>query len=223
MKWYAHYPGDYAKDTAQLSMSEHGAYRQLLDHYYSNGGNVDANALRMYCVCKAFTDADRESVDFVLGKYFVIVLGKYSHARADREIAKAEEKSRKAAASANKRWEEHANASVQDMPSQCSPHPHPHPEPQPEIPPIPPKGGKRKRFVPPSPEEVEAYSKEIGYPLPGQAWCDSYEQKGWAVGKGRMKSWKAAVRTWKANGYSIGQPKPPSPTASAMPAHKRAV
>jgi len=56
-------------------------------------------------------------------------------------------------------------------------------------------------FVPPSADEVKAYSAEIGYPLDGQAWCDSYAQKGWMVGKTKMKDWKAAVRNWKANGW----------------------
>jgi len=62
---------------------------------------------------------------------------------------------------------------------------------------------KRKPFTPPTPFEVESYSKEIGYPINGQAWCDTYAQKGWAVGKNKMRDWKAAVRTWKANEYQI--------------------
>ena len=61
-----------------------------------------------------------------------------------------------------------------------------------------------KVFIPPSPEEVEAYSQEIGYPLNGEAWCNSYAQKGWMVGKSKMKDWKAAVRNWKTSGYKIG-------------------
>lgn len=59
----------------------------------------------------------------------------------------------------------------------------------------------RKVFTPPEPSEVEAYSREIGYPLNGTAWCDCYAQKGWLVGKAKMKDWKAAVRNWKANGW----------------------
>lgn len=58
-----------------------------------------------------------------------------------------------------------------------------------------------KRFTPPTPEEVAAYSAEIGYPMSGQDWCDSYAQKGWMTGKNKMKDWRAAVRTWKANGW----------------------
>lgn len=58
-----------------------------------------------------------------------------------------------------------------------------------------------KSFSPPSPQEVAEYSLSIGYPLNGQAWCDSYAQKGWMVGKSKMKDWRAAVRNWKANGW----------------------
>ena len=58
------------------------------------------------------------------------------------------------------------------------------------------------RFVPPAPEEVEAYSNEINYPMDGQAWCDSYEAKGWMIGNNKMKSWKAAARKWKSNRWS---------------------
>lgn len=64
--------------------------------------------------------------------------------------------------------------------------------------------GARKRhvFVPPTPEEVAAYSKEIGWPMDGQAWCDSYAQKGWKVGKNTMKDWRAAVRNWKSQRWT---------------------
>jgi len=58
-----------------------------------------------------------------------------------------------------------------------------------------------KRFAPPVPAEVSEYSRSIGYPLNGEAWCDSYAQKGWKVGKNTMKDWRAAVRNWKANGW----------------------
>ena len=68
----------------------------------------------------------------------------------------------------------------------------------------PPPVSIRKNFTPPTPEQVEAYSCEIGYPLNGQGWCDSYAQKGWMVGKSKMKDWKAAVRNWKTSGYKIG-------------------
>lgn len=64
------------------------------------------------------------------------------------------------------------------------------------------QGTKRARaFVPPTPDEVTVYAQEIGYPMDGQAWCDSYAAKGWMIGKAKMKDWRAAVRNWKASGW----------------------
>lgn len=54
-----------------------------------------------------------------------------------------------------------------------------------------------RRFVKPTPEEVEAYALSITFPLSGQSFFDYYESKGWRVGQTPMKDWKAAVRTWK--------------------------
>lgn len=57
------------------------------------------------------------------------------------------------------------------------------------------------KHIPPTPEQVTAYSASIGYPMNGQAWCDSYQIKDWMVGKVKMKDWQAAVRNWKTSGY----------------------
>lgn len=58
--------------------------------------------------------------------------------------------------------------------------------------------------IPPKSEWVTAYSLSIGYPMDGEAFCDSYATKGWQVGKSRMKNWQCAVRNWKTNGYGQG-------------------
>jgi hypothetical protein len=73
------------------------------------------------------------------------------------------------------------------------------------------KKTKQGENIPPSPKEVSAYSKEIGYPVNGEAWCDTYAQKGWMVGKNKMKNWKAALRNWKRSGYRIGNNAPAKP------------
>ena len=61
------------------------------------------------------------------------------------------------------------------------------------------------RFRAPSPEEVAEYasayaaSKGIGLALTDfdpERFVDFYAQKGWMVGKSRMKDWKASVRNW---------------------------
>ena len=55
-------------------------------------------------------------------------------------------------------------------------------------------GGK---FRKPTPTEVQEYAKTINFLLDGNDFCDFYESKGWKIGKTPMKSWEAAVRTWK--------------------------
>ena len=54
-----------------------------------------------------------------------------------------------------------------------------------------------KRFIPPTADEVSAYSDEINAGVDGQQFVDFYESKGWMIGKNKMKDWRAAVRTWK--------------------------
>lgn len=56
---------------------------------------------------------------------------------------------------------------------------------------------KRKRFVPPTVEEVRAYCAERKNNVDAERFVDFYESKGWMVGKDKMKDWKASVRTWE--------------------------
>ncbi len=63
---------------------------------------------------------------------------------------------------------------------------------------------RRTPCTPPLPAEVSAYASEIGYAIDGEGFCDFYAQKGWIVGRVPMKDWKAAVRNWKRNGWTVG-------------------
>lgn len=57
---------------------------------------------------------------------------------------------------------------------------------------------KREMFIKPVPSEVTEYAKTIGFALDGSDFCNFYEARGWKLsGNIPMKSWKAAVRTWK--------------------------
>lgn len=60
-------------------------------------------------------------------------------------------------------------------------------------------GGKKKRFVPPSVEEVRAYCQERQNTIDAQQFVDFYIANGWTQGHGKpIKDWRAAVRTWEA-------------------------
>lgn len=56
---------------------------------------------------------------------------------------------------------------------------------------------KRKRFTPPSVEDVRSYCIERKNGIDPQAFVDYYSARGWKLGKETMKDWKAAVRTWE--------------------------
>lgn len=63
-------------------------------------------------------------------------------------------------------------------------------------------GPKRKRFVEPTIEEVEAYIKEKGYTNVSAAkWISKYKANGWMVGKVKMKDWRACVDYWHRNDF----------------------
>ena len=56
------------------------------------------------------------------------------------------------------------------------------------------------KFQVPKPKEVDEYAQSINFKIDGSHFCDYYETRGWMMGKTKMKSWKAAVRTWRRNG-----------------------
>ncbi len=65
--------------------------------------------------------------------------------------------------------------------------------------------GKKARFRAPSPAEVDEYARSYaegkGIDLAStdfdpERFVDFYAQKGWMVGKAKMKDWKASVRIW---------------------------
>jgi hypothetical protein len=66
---------------------------------------------------------------------------------------------------------------------------------------LPSNDGKRDmreaRFIPPSISDVEQYCREKGYHINAEQFVCFYAQKGWMVGKNRMKDWKRAVQGWE--------------------------
>lgn len=55
----------------------------------------------------------------------------------------------------------------------------------------------RSRFVPPTVDEVRAYCQERSNGIDASLFVDFYEARGWTAGRGKMRDWKAAVRTWE--------------------------
>ena len=57
--------------------------------------------------------------------------------------------------------------------------------------------GTKKKFEPPSVDDVRAYCQERGNGIDPEYFVDFYKAKDWMIGKNKMKDWKAAVRNWE--------------------------
>jgi len=68
-QYYRFFPGDYLRDTQGLTLTENGAYRMLLDSYYSQGHLVD-DIQELYIICRAYQEFEKRAVDKVAAKYF---------------------------------------------------------------------------------------------------------------------------------------------------------
>ena len=84
MNYYERHLGDYAKDTAHLSMLEHGAYTLLLDRYYGTEAGIPAD--QVYRVARAKSKPERDAVDAVLAEFFTMVDGAWVKNRVEVEI-----------------------------------------------------------------------------------------------------------------------------------------
>lgn len=59
------------------------------------------------------------------------------------------------------------------------------------------KREKRKRFTPPTLEELRSYIREKGFTFDAETFIAYYDSNGWKIGRNPMKDWKAACRTWQ--------------------------
>jgi len=87
VNYYERHLGDYAKDTAHLSMLEHGAYTLLLDRYYSTEQGIPAD--QAHRVARARTREEKAAVDAVLAEFFTLSDDTWVNNRAEEEIPKA--------------------------------------------------------------------------------------------------------------------------------------
>lgn len=102
MHYYQFNIGDYQSHTSHLSEIEDLAYRRLLDWYYLHECPIPLDEAEVSRQIRMRTHI--ESIAIVLREYFEYTENGWVHHRANKEIAKADDKSVKAKASANARW-----------------------------------------------------------------------------------------------------------------------
>jgi uncharacterized protein YdaU (DUF1376 family) len=102
MHYYQFNIGDYQSHTSHLSDIEDLVYRRLLDWYYLHECPIPLNEAEVSRQIRMRSHT--ESIAIVLQEYFERTDDGWIHHRANKEIAKADDKSEKASASAKARW-----------------------------------------------------------------------------------------------------------------------
>jgi uncharacterized protein YdaU (DUF1376 family) len=115
MNYYERHIGDYIKDTAHLSLLEHGVYTRLLDVYYLREEGIPKD--QAYRLVSAATKVEKSAVDSILAEFFQLKDGHWIQGRCQDVIAEYHafvEKQRAAGkASGAKRALSHRSTTVQ--------------------------------------------------------------------------------------------------------------
>ena len=161
----------------------YGLYWGIIEKLHGAGGylilNYESIAFDMRTQCDCIKDLIH---NFDL---FEINDTKFTCQRVLRNLEYKENKSQKGRESAIKRWK-----NANPMPSQCQPNAIN------DINDIN-KTKQYKHFHPPTLIEVKKYCQERTNKVDAAKFINFYESKGWMIGKNKMKSWQAAVRTWE--------------------------
>lgn len=191
-QWYPHYPGDYLRDTRFLTLEEHGAYRLLMDFYYSTGKPIPSDIERIRRILGVSKQKTRKIMK-VLVDFFEEKDGLLYHKKIELELDKAlkiQERRQasgraggKASAIAKAQAKRVATTTTTTIPTSKGPD----------------VGTGKKRFSPPTIEEIMARIVEMKYQMgveEAEKFFNFYESKGWMVGRNKMKDWKAALANW---------------------------
>lgn len=89
MNFYKHHLGDYARDTAHLSLVEHGAYLLLLHHHYATEAPLPADKAVVCRIVRATTKAEVAAIDAVLREFWTLTDAGWVNGRASEELLAA--------------------------------------------------------------------------------------------------------------------------------------
>lgn len=89
MIYYPHHIGDYMTSTAHLTILEDGAYRRLLDFYYSREAPIPIDLVQICRLIRARSREERRAVETILNEFFALTDAGWMHARCEEEIKKS--------------------------------------------------------------------------------------------------------------------------------------
>jgi uncharacterized protein YdaU (DUF1376 family) len=89
MNFFKLYIGDYQRDTAHLSIAEHGAYMLMLQHYYATEKPLPIGKA-LHRMLRAQDRVERDAIDAVAKQFWLDTPSGLVNGRADAEITKAD-------------------------------------------------------------------------------------------------------------------------------------
>lgn len=197
------YVADYLADTMHLTTEEHGAYLLLIFNYWQTGKPLPKSRLARIA---RVTDDRWTLVERTLSEFFHDTGAEWRHDRIERglESVRQSRDQKSAAGRASAAARNAKNSTSVERPfNTCSTSilkEETKTKTEKDNPPLTPPSGEgsaRKRFVPPTLDDVRDYCRQRGNSVNPEQWYDHYVSNGWRVGRNQMKDWKAAVRTWE--------------------------
>lgn len=88
MNFFKLYIGDYQRDTAHLSVTEHGAYMLMLQHYYATEKPLPTGKA-LHRMLRAQDKTERDAIDSIVRQFWHETDDGLVNARADVEITKS--------------------------------------------------------------------------------------------------------------------------------------
>ena len=104
MHYFEYNIKDYRADAFQLTLIQHGAYKQLIDQYYLNEKPLTLNIDDLCYELLIRGDDEKKAIVFILEKFFDKTEDGYAHKRCDVVIKKYKAKSNQSRNAVNTRW-----------------------------------------------------------------------------------------------------------------------
>ena len=89
MNFFKLYIGDYQRDTAHLSIAEHGAYLLMLQHYYATEKPLPSGKA-LHRMLRAQDKTERDAIDSVASQFWTETESGLVNSRAAHEIDRAD-------------------------------------------------------------------------------------------------------------------------------------
>ena len=222
MHYYKFNVASWAKDTSHLSIKEEGIYLRLINYYYDTEKPIP---LKTHLVLRKLRVAcESESVSLILEEFFTKTKKGWIHYHCDKlinEYQKMSDKNKKNA-KLGKRPKNKDLIKPTGIPvgnpvesdSQATGIPNYKPitinqeletkERESAT------ATRTKKFVKPTIEEIYSYMQERDYDSRDEAenFYDYWESVGWSRRNGKIKDWRATVRTWLKNAKPISTGEP---------------